>query len=293
MSTASPSSTSSGIPTTLPGVITPEGGVPREPANSTLIQIGFTYALNYPFVVSNTISVAQIFNYFPQGIAHGLEITDNKVTMHTLKPYDTTKELGYVTTLALAFVPTDLVTKLELALHTPAGKLYSPPDDSTRQLMSLINPTFPLTANQPPPGSNPGMGGSGSGSNEAGADGSLFGGAPQNKTVSGKTIGIGLAVAAGAAAYGAAMFFVARRYRQRKQRHQRVSSVTDNDHAMPHGALMTGALMSGGQNTPTYGGIMTPGDGRDSRGSGRSGGTSARNQQISAPMMAENSLGWN
>jgi len=52
-------------------------------------------------------------------------------------------------------------------------------------------------------------------------------------------------------------------------------------------ALMGGALISGGRGTP---GLQ---NGRESRGSGRSAGNSARTVEISAPMMAENSLGWN
>jgi len=87
------------------------------------------------------------------------------------------------------------------------------------------------------------------------------------------------------------MFLIARRYKKRKQSHRRSSSIMSPTQMRQSGspALMGGAFMSGGRVSP--GGTVT--NDRNSRGSGRSAGNSARTQQISAPMMAENSLGWN
>ena len=51
------------------------------PEDSTLIQVGFNYSLNYAFVVANPNSSAQIFMYLPIGLAYGLSIKEDQVTM--------------------------------------------------------------------------------------------------------------------------------------------------------------------------------------------------------------------
>jgi hypothetical protein len=53
-------------------------------------------------------------------------------------------------------------------------------------------------------------------------------------------------------------------------------------------ALMGGALLSRDFTSSPYGAVQ-----RESHGSGRSMGNSGRTQFISAPVAAENSLGWN
>jgi hypothetical protein len=217
--------------------------------------------------------------------------------MHTLQPYDTTKDLNYITTLALAYIPSDLVNTLELALQSPASRAYNNRDPSTSALMSMINPSFPIRANAPLGGTGGSSDNRGSSYSNPGADGSAFGGSTTPGTkLNNTTIAVSFGVVAGAVVYGAAMVLIARRYKQRKQRHQRSSSLADNDNALARGPLMAGGLLPIDRPSPPFGGRLTPGGGRESRGSrgsGRSGGTSARNQQISAPMMAENSLGWN
>ncbi|KAI9799369.1 MAG: hypothetical protein M1833_004069 [Piccolia ochrophora] len=280
-----------GIPDFLPSLITQGGPPPDPPPNTTLIQVGFEYELNYPFVVNNSQSVGQLFKYFPLGIAYALDLPDSRVTMNSLQPYDTMEELFFITTLALAFIPDDAVGALQVQLLTPTSKLYNNRDNSTTQLMSMINPTFPIRAGQPFGEGDPGATGGDDPTDPNANDGTTFGN-NSGSSVKVTSIGIGFGVVCGAAAYGAAMFFIARRYKQRRQRHQRSSSLLDNDTAAS-GALMGGALMSGGRSSPSYDRSSPGSGGRESRGSGRSAGTSARNQQISAPMMAENSLGWN
>ncbi|KAH0536126.1 hypothetical protein FGG08_006969 [Glutinoglossum americanum] len=296
LSDASPTQT--GIPSGLPKAIAPNGGVPSEPRNTTMIQIGFIYKIPYPFVVASSITAAQIFNFLPKGIAYDLGIPEDQVTMRTLEPYDTSKDLGYVTTLALAYIPVDLVDQLALDLHTPYSNLYKNPDTAVSCLMDLINPSFPILAGQGL-ASNPSNSAGGDPQASSGAgEGSVFsGGNPNSGPINIKTMGIGLTTALGSVAYVAAIFVVARRYKKRRQRHQRsssLSSVIGEREGVGSGPLMGGGLAPGDRETP--GGRATPGNGRESRGSrgsGRSGGNSARTQNISAPMMAENSLGWN
>ncbi|PHH71736.1 hypothetical protein CDD80_5034 [Ophiocordyceps camponoti-rufipedis] len=103
-----------------------------------------------------------------------------------------------------------------------------------------------------------------------------------------KTMVITMGMVAGAFVYGAAMFILARRYKRKRQTHRRSSSVSNSQEssemAQPSPALMGGALA----NRDHF-----HGEGRDSRGSGRSGmANSGRTANISAPVAAENSLGW-
>ncbi len=139
------------IPTTLPQVISPPNGLPSQPQNTTLVQIGFSYALNYPDVLANNVTQRQIFSYIPQGIAFGMSLDVVQITMQSLRAYDTTKSLAYVTTLACFYLPSSNVSSLQSQLEISKTRnantpLYDNPDPSTNSLMALINPGIPVTA---------------------------------------------------------------------------------------------------------------------------------------------------
>lgn len=297
----------SGIPSTLPQVVAPLTGVPAAKVGYTLIQVGFTYALNYQFVVANSMSSAQIFTYLPKGIAYGLEIKESDVIMHSLQPYDTSRSLNYITTLALAYIPTKVVSNLGIMIHVPVSRLYKNPSEPVDIIMSSINPSIPITVGSGLDGSDPAATGSGDGASPTagGKDsgkgsGGIFDNNENNQTpgAKGMTAGIATGAVVAAAAYGAAMFFIARRYKRRKLSHRRARSLMNPGEMMEatggSPALPGGAYMSGGRQSTGSGesGPGSSGD-RQSRGSGRSAGNSARTAQISGPMMAENSLGWN
>jgi hypothetical protein len=267
--------------------------VPSQPVDNTLVQIAFLFPLNYKFVVSEWKSQVQIFQFLPQGIAEGLGISTEKAIMHSLEPYDTTTTLGYITTLALIYVPTNMVDKLRINLHTPLSAFYQNSDASVSTLMGLINTAIDISVGSTIAGGGvPGATGTDGGSAASPSSGSnnddgIFNTNEQTSAGTkraGSVAGIAIGAAAAAAAYGAAMFFIARRYKKKRSLHRRSSSVMNPSEMRQAGspALMTGAL----------GGRTTPGTDRNSRGSGRTG-NSARTAQISGPMMAENSLGWN
>ncbi|KAF8253068.1 hypothetical protein K440DRAFT_680967 [Wilcoxina mikolae CBS 423.85] len=282
----------------LPKVITPADGMPGAPPDMILIRLGFTHPLNYQWVVSNPISVAQIFEYVPKGLNFGLSI--NSATMHSLQPYDTRANKGYITTLALAFIPKNLFDELDLQRRTPGSRLLNNPSKPVHDIMALLDPSIPLRASldeQSGDGNgkltNDGTSWSGSGSNSFSPDSGTSGGSPiDNKSgpISTKSLGIGAGVCVGALAYGGAMFFVARRYRQRRNKHNRANSMSRSispgnipGPMMGANPVAAGAMMHGARGT--YGTVD-----RASKGSG--GKASARGA-ISAPLMAANSLGWN
>ncbi|KAL8906943.1 MAG: hypothetical protein Q9207_001697 [Kuettlingeria erythrocarpa] len=132
------------IPPDLPSAIQPAGGTPAQPSGTTLVQIGFDYGLNWPFVVNNGRAQTQIFYFTGPGLAYGLDIGEERVTMHSLRAYDTTAELGYVTTLALAYIPTESVDRLASDLHVSGAQIYNNPDSTVRSLFAHINPNLPF-----------------------------------------------------------------------------------------------------------------------------------------------------
>ena len=262
-----------------------------QPKNTTLVQVGFNEALNYDFVANHPTSANQIFGFLPQGIAFGLGIDVNNCTMHSLQPYDTQQEQGYITTLATAYIPSGLVNALALDLHTPASKIYSNPDGSVNALMNLVNPTIPILAG-PGDGSEANAAGAPGGPGSTGSGQGSMGGNGGSSQVRGTSVGIGVGVVAGAAVYGAAMFYVARRYKRRKQGHARTSSIHNGSNnlspSVRYNPVAGAPMMSGARYTDRP---ESPSSGSDSRTTGARS-TAPRQAGISRPVMAENSLGF-
>lgn len=281
----------------MPRLVQPAGGMPDAPANFTLVQVGFNFGLNYPFVVSKPESATQIFAYLPQGIAYGLGISKENVLMNALMPYDTSQSLGYITTLAQTYIPSDLATQLQLNLHAPTSPIYFNPSDPVKTLMDMVNPTIPILPGAAMDGLSSSSSYNPAATTRAGeGDGAPIGGdSGSSKKITGTSVGIGAGAIAGAAVYAAAMVYVARRYRQKRKGHQRASSVpTAGEMTQRSSGGMGGLFMSGANGRTSPRGSASNSGGRGSRTSnGSSNGRSVREQGISAPLMSENSLGWN
>ncbi|MCJ1277304.1 hypothetical protein MMC21_005116 [Puttea exsequens] len=284
-----------GLPSGIPLVLYPQTGPVKRPENTELIQLGFRYPLNYDFVWTHDESQKQIFKYLPIGISFALAIELENVTMQTLRAWDTTQDLHFITTLALAWIPNGLVDSLGLLVQTPTSRFYHNPDQSTKTLLDMINNALPISADNSTDSGDIPYGAIPTNTNNPNDNGApISNSIGASPPVRASSAGIAIGVACGAAAYGAAMFFVARRYRKRRQSHMRSPSMFSSP-VMSHAGGEPGAgtaLMSGGMVDRS----MSPyhdDDGRagaGSRGSGRSGSS---RHQISAPVMAENSLGWN
>jgi hypothetical protein len=144
---ATSTSTSPSITTTagqLPTIF-PQSGLASAPADSTLIQIGFLFPLNYPFVLANPVTAAEIFMWLPEGLAHGLGLNSDLVVMDSLVPLNTTASLDYITTLALAYIPTNMVGSLTSDLHNKTASFFNDSNTSVKTLMNLINTSIPVT----------------------------------------------------------------------------------------------------------------------------------------------------
>ncbi|KAM0236326.1 hypothetical protein ACHAPO_004958 [Fusarium lateritium] len=302
---ATETSTSTGLPANIPRVILPNDTNKPIPEGSRAIQIGFLFPFNYKFLARNTVAAAQLFKYLPKGLADAGGFSKDRILIEKIIPMDTQSQWGYITALAKIHYPENMLDSLQADLMTPNSLLYNNDLEIVRNLTSVINNKIDIFGNtengassdsgdseDSGSGGNDGFGNSGEGDKTA----------KQKATTAGIAVGaVGLSVM-----YGAAMFLVARRYKRKKQLgHRRASSIGSsqrssemqyNGNGSP--ALMGGALMS--RDFSNYGAQGPQGDaparpgGRDSHGSGRSGmGNSARTAFISAPVAAENSLGWN
>ena len=267
-----------GTPST-PKIITPADGIPNTPPNSTLVRIGFLESLNYQFVVNSSVTVAQIFQVLPLAGSFALGVQQTDVTVRSLEPYPVAQ---YTATTALIWVPADQVNKLQVEILTTNSLLYSQSNPTAKQLVDAIDPTIPLVVD----GTTGNTGSTGQGtantdgssslSNSGAISGSLDNGQPQDGSASssliGKQVAIGIGAAVAALAYAALMFLCARRFRRQsaqaqadRRTHSRVSSITGERAASPPFA-------------------------QSYRSSGSSSGRGVRGQNISAPLMTENSL---
>ncbi len=253
--------------------------------------------MNYAFVASNGKAAAQIFQLLPQALSYAGGFDVDKAQVQKLVPLNTYQSLGYATTLAVVSYPSDLIDTLRMDVRIPTSSLYNNPEQLVYNLTMEINPAIDIVL-----GSYPADGGSAAGPSPSGAtanpspnsdpfNGNDATSSPESSTQRGTTVGIVTGSVAVAAAYGAVMFILARRYKRKKQAHRRASSISSPSEMRQTGspALMGGAHLSR-DFTDSYGAA----GGRDSHGSGRSGmGNSGRTAYISAPVAAENSLGWN
>jgi hypothetical protein len=177
------------------------------------------------------------------------------------------------------WIPSDKVDSLQVQLLAANSRLYSQTDATAQQLVDLIDNTIPLladgaTAN---PGGSTGQSNLGvsTGSTSGVTSGSLDNSGNPNSgspNSTGKQVAIGVGAAAAAIGYAALMFFGAKRFRRQstqaaldRRHHSRVSSVT-------------------GERAPSP---FAPQSFRSSRGSS---GRAIKGQNISAPLMTDNSL---
>lgn len=261
-------------------------GVPQD---KMLAQIAFKYGLNYEFVKAND-GGNQIFAYLPVAISDALGIPKSDIVNYGLEAKDTTSSKKWITTVAVFMMPKLLNDTLAANLTTPASIFYHNKDDTVRALTDLIDPSWPLEHGKQPyvdgPNKVPDSDASPSDKPES-QGGPMGSGMGASHKVNPTSAGIATGAVLGACAYGAAMFFVARRYRNKKMSHKRSSSVPSTNRYT--GSSLGGAWMSGARN-----GRLSPGqDSRGSRGSSTSNGRSVRTQMISAPVLDGNTLGWN
>ncbi|KAI8630936.1 hypothetical protein F5Y19DRAFT_483581 [Xylariaceae sp. FL1651] len=130
----------------LPQSNTPDiitiGDPPTPSADYTLVQVGFTYPLNYNFVASQPTAVQQIAQYLPKAIADDLGIAESEVVIVYLAPLD---EGSYLATVARLYIPNSEVGQLAKDIITPTSPLYHNSDATVTALTALIDPGIPIS----------------------------------------------------------------------------------------------------------------------------------------------------
>lgn len=77
--------------------------------------------------------------------------------MQNLEAYDTSAQLGYVTTLASTWIPSDHVDSLRMDLVDNKNIIYNNPNHATNEIMSRLLPSIPpLDSTTLNPSPNPG-----------------------------------------------------------------------------------------------------------------------------------------
>lgn len=146
--------TSFALPTSIPDALATRQNLPAviypspqntQPSGTTLVQVGFGSSLNYAFVSSNSQSAQQIFNLLPEGIAYGLNIATSAVVIESLRPLDTTASLGYITTLARFWIPSEAVQTFRLGIQTSGSRFFNNPSANVKDLVGRINPSISTT----------------------------------------------------------------------------------------------------------------------------------------------------
>lgn len=301
----------------MPKAITPE--VIEDLADDMVeIQITLDYGFNWNFTVFNGAASAQLAKFIPMLLAKQAKLNETEIKFRRMLPLDLTSQLGYVATRLIAPYPKDQVNKLRVAMHIPTEPFFNHDDILARNISEHVNTAIDILVGSTLTGTGEtGTGNNGGGSGNPNDVFNNGGESDKSPSQAGTTAGIAVGAVAVAAAYGAAMFLIARRYKRKKSLHRRASSMgttpstmRQTDTSSP--ALMGGALLSrdftsnygaaaagagAGAAAGGAGAVIVSGNqpgGRDSQGSGRSGGQqSGRSNYISAPMAAENSLGWN
>lgn len=295
-----PIPTATTLPSNIPLVIQPPGGLPPPPDNSVLVAVAYSESLNWNFVSTHPMSATQIFGFTGPGVCYGIGRPASDCRMHSIEAGNTISSWGFIATVARVYINADLVASLDLAINTPSSLLYQNADPTINTLMSLIRPSWPLVGT---PAYAPLDGGTGVGAPNPHAGGSRDpreAGAPlgsdsaTSQTVSRKSVAVGSGAIGAALLYGGAMFMVAKRYRKRRRNHRRSNSSLATSRG---GGAESAMQQSGGSGWAAGAAAPRPAmytrDSQGSRQSLSSNGRTIRSAGISAPVMAENSLGWN
>lgn len=113
-------------------------------AGFTSISVGFKQALNYEFVVKNSLSSAQIFEFLPDVLTYPFDGFDqDEVQVVKLVPFSS-PNVDYIITVAELLFPKSKINDLQSLLLDKTSDLYSNPDSSQETLANLIDSRVPI-----------------------------------------------------------------------------------------------------------------------------------------------------
>lgn len=109
-----------------------------------MITVGFKESLNYPFVVKNSLSSAQIFEYLPAALEGPFGFIESNISVLQLVPF-TSSTVDYIITVAEVYFPSQNVSKLQELVLDPTSDLYTNKDKTVSGFSKLIDSSIPLT----------------------------------------------------------------------------------------------------------------------------------------------------
>lgn len=142
ISSSSSASTATGTKV-LPNAITAPNVIPI-PEGYKLITVGFKEALNYDFVVANSVCTAQIFAFLPNALERPFSSGITDINVVRLEPL-TIDSYDYTVTVAEVYFLSSQLDKLAAMIKDPNSALYSQNITTENELVSMIDPNIPLT----------------------------------------------------------------------------------------------------------------------------------------------------
>ena len=106
--------------------------------------MGFKKALNYPFVVGNPVTSAQIFAFLPDTLNSPFDNAFTNITVARLGPLKVSSR-DYLLTVAEVYFPSAQVENLQKLIQNDASKFYFVNGTSRNVVASLVDATIPLT----------------------------------------------------------------------------------------------------------------------------------------------------
>ncbi|ODQ79182.1 hypothetical protein BABINDRAFT_149365 [Babjeviella inositovora NRRL Y-12698] len=129
----------------LPLAIAPAQTIQPNAKQYSLITIGFKGGLNYPFVVNNTLSSAQIIQYLPLVLEFPFGwSSDPNILVRQLVPFNS-PNVNYTITVAEVYFPINSITMLQSYITNPESALYNNSDSTQEALAELIDPLIQIT----------------------------------------------------------------------------------------------------------------------------------------------------
>lgn len=284
-----------------------------------VVQFTFTEAMNYPFVASRPLAAAQIFQFLPEAIRYGLDLSGPQVSVQFLEASEEL-DLSYTPTVAVVYVPASRIAELQSQVLANDSMLHQYPEATVRELVSLIDQRVSIVVgntNLIRPGLNPDPTLSGDADNDddpaggdissnkpqlhavVGAPGSLdetSGPTMKNSHANGRNAGIAVGVIGGAAAVGSLLVLVALYYRRRHcELHLQESEAVFPSNASSYHDSSCGDMHSRAcsydSNVDSLVSSILPTCGK-MHSQKKQNEKGSPNPHISHPVMCENSLGW-
>jgi len=138
------------FPSSWPRYIVSTNALTSAPANSTLISILFTDALNWPWLVTNSNASSQVLVFMPQLIASTLQIPEDQVLTQSLQAYQPANfnpnHPASMLTLWLGYIPSQYVAQLQAMIYAPQSRFYHNPSPVLSALANTVDPSLPISS---------------------------------------------------------------------------------------------------------------------------------------------------